>query len=47
VASLEAKVTHYYEDPICPNHFIANTGQVAVTIPIGAGYARPAKWICQ
>src|SRR5579863_4943543 len=47
VASLEAEVAHYHEDPLCPDHFIANTGQVAATIPIGAGYARPAKWIRQ
>src|SRR5579863_1123744 len=47
VASLEAEVAHYHEDPLCPNNFIANTGQVAATIPIGAGYARPAKWIRQ
>src|SRR5579863_9732935 len=44
VASLEAEVAHYHDDPLCPNNFIANTGQVAATIPIGVGYARPAKW---
>src|SRR5579863_6071385 len=47
VASLEAKVAYYHEDPLCPDNFIANMGQVAATIPIGAGYARPAKWIRQ
>ena len=47
VASLEAEVAHYHEDPPCPDNFIPNTGQVAATIPIGAGYARPAKWIRQ
>src|SRR5579863_480173 len=46
VASLEAEVAHYHDD-LCPDNFIANMGQVAATIPIGAGYARPAKWICQ
>src|SRR5579863_1562216 len=47
VVSLEAEVAHYHEDPLCPDNFIANTRQVATTIPIGAGYARPAKWIRQ
>src|SRR5579863_3229505 len=47
VASLEAEVAHYHEDPLCPNNFIPNTGQVAATIPIGMGYARPTKWIRQ
>src|SRR5579863_9276428 len=47
VASLETEVAHYHEDPLCPDNFIANTGQVAATIPIGAGYAHPAKWIRQ
>src|SRR5579863_286993 len=47
IASLEAEVAHYHDDPLCPDNFIANTGQVAATIPIGAGYARPAKWIRQ
>src|SRR5579863_4096729 len=26
VASLEAEVTHYHEDPLCTDNFIANTG---------------------
>src|SRR5579863_7682653 len=47
IASLEAEVAHYHDDPPCPDGFLANTGQVAATIPIGAGYARPAKWIRQ
>src|SRR5579863_310935 len=47
IASLEAEVAHHHEDPLCPDNFIANTGQVAATIPIGAGYACPAKWIRQ
>src|SRR5579863_4820500 len=47
ITSLEAEVAHYHEDPLCPDGFLANTGQVAATIPIGAGYARPAKWIHQ
>src|SRR5579863_7517019 len=47
ITSLEAEVTHYHENPLCPNRFLANMGQVAATIPIGAGYARPAKWIHQ
>src|SRR5579863_8042386 len=47
IATLEAEVTHYHEEPLCPNGFLANTGQVAATIPIGAGYACPAKWIHQ
>src|SRR5579863_4726304 len=47
VASLEAEVAHYHDDPPCPDDFLPNTGQVAATIPIGAGYARPAKWIRQ
>src|SRR5579863_3141245 len=47
IASLEAEVAHYHDDPPCPDGFLANTGQVAATIPIGAGYAHPAKWIHQ
>src|SRR5579863_981066 len=47
VASLEAEVAHYHDDPPCPDDFLPNTGQVTATIPIGAGYARPAKWIRQ
>src|SRR5579863_10334643 len=47
IATLEAKVAHYHEDPLCPDGFLANTGQVTATIPIGVGYARPAKWIRQ
>src|SRR5579863_10153157 len=47
IASLEAEVAHYHDDPLCPDGFLANTGQVAATIPIGVGYACPAKWICQ
>src|SRR5579863_7900292 len=47
IASLEAEVAHYHDDPPCPDEFLPNTGQVAATIPIGAGYARPAKWIHQ
>ena len=47
IASLEAEVAQYHDDPPCPDGFLANTGQVAATIPIGAGYARPAKWIRQ
>src|SRR5579863_5385925 len=43
VALLEAEVAHYHEDPLCPNNFLPNTGQVAATIPIGAGYAHLAK----
>src|SRR5579863_5205569 len=47
VATLEAEVAHYHEDPLCPDGFLANTGQVAATIPIGTGYACPVKWIRQ
>src|SRR5579863_9993339 len=47
IVMLKAEVTHYHEDPLCPDGFLANMGQVAVTIPIGAGYMHPAKWICQ
>src|SRR5579863_6297830 len=47
VAMLEAEVAHYHKDSLCPDGFLANTSQVAATIPIGAGYVRPAKWICQ
>src|SRR5579863_730887 len=47
IASLEAEVAHYHEDPLCPDNFIANTGQVTATIPIGVGYTHPAKWIRQ
>ena len=47
IVTLEAEVAHYHENPLCPNGFLANTGQVAATIPISVGYARPAKWIHQ
>src|SRR5579863_9165878 len=47
VTVLETEVAHYHNDPLCPDNFIANTGQVAATIPISAGYAHPAKWIHQ
>src|SRR5579863_9846726 len=47
IAMLEAEVAHYHEDPLCPDGFLANMGQVAATIPIGVGYAHPAKWIRQ
>src|SRR5579863_7839750 len=47
IASLEAEVAHYHDDPPCPDEFLPNTGQVTATIPIGAGYVRPAKWIHQ
>src|SRR5579863_8311816 len=47
IATLEAEVAHYHEDPLCPDGLLANTGQVAATIPIGVGYARPMKWIHQ
>src|SRR5579863_2234980 len=47
IATLKAEVAHYHEDPPCPDGFLANTGQVADTIPIGVGYACPTKWIRQ
>jgi len=47
IATLEAEVAHYHDDPLCPDGFLPNTGQVAATIPIGMGYMRPAKWIRQ
>src|SRR5579863_5871678 len=47
ITTLEAEVAHYHEDPLCPNGFLPNTGQVVATIPIGVGYAHLAKWICQ
>src|SRR5579863_6781570 len=47
IASLEAEVAHYHDDPPCPDGFLPNTGQVAATIPIGTDYARPSKWIRQ
>src|SRR5579863_9690988 len=47
IATLKAEVAHYHEDPLCPDGFLPNTGQVAATIPIGAGYAHPTKWIHQ
>ena len=45
VASLKAEVTHYHKDPLCPNNFLPNMGQVTATILIGMGYACLAKWI--
>src|SRR5579863_3506100 len=47
IASLEAEVTHYHKDPLCPDGFLPNTGQVVATIPIDAGYTCPTKWIRQ
>src|SRR5579863_2367640 len=47
IAMLEAEVAHYHEDPLCPDGFLANTGQVVATIPISVGYVRPTKWIRQ
>src|SRR5579863_10002139 len=32
IATLEAEVAHYHEEPLCPDSFLANTGQVAATI---------------
>src|SRR5579863_6812270 len=32
VASLEAEVAHYHDDPPCPDDFLPNTGQVTATI---------------
>src|SRR5487761_1712035 len=47
IISLEDELRKYHEDPLCPDRFVDNNNKVSTSIPVGAGFSMPAKWVRQ
>ena len=47
IASLKDELRQYHKDPECPDGFQDNNKRVNTSIPVGASFSMPAKWVCQ
>src|SRR5487761_1034975 len=47
IISLEDELRKYHGDPLCPDGFVDNNNKVSTSIPVGAGFSMPAKWVRQ